>query len=165
MSPADSDDDRHPPDPAGPSDSFEEIVAGWRAEGAVPHWPDERPGGLPVRAGPARPEPAVPESPPSFEQPRDTGDVDDILDPDDHFVPPEPPPMPRVGRTALVGVMLLAVGLLLVIAPEVVGIADGTGLTLGLLTLAGGLGWLVFRSWSSDPPPGDGDGVDDGAVL
>lgn len=163
MSPADSDDDRQPVGPSDSSDSFEEIVAGWRAEGAVPHWPDERPGGVPTRASLVRPEPGSPGPPRSSSG--ESRDTDEDLDPDDHFVPPEPPPIPRIGRAAAVGVALLGVGLLLVIAPELVGIADGTGLTLGLLTLAGGLGWLVLRSWSSDPPPGDGDGEDDGAVL
>jgi hypothetical protein len=37
-------------------------------------------------------------------------------------------------------------------------------LTLGLLTVAGGLGWLVLGSWASDPPD-DEYNDDDGAVF
>ena len=36
----------------------------------------------------------------------------------DHFVPPEPPPLPRIGPPALVGFTLLALGLTLVTAPD-----------------------------------------------
>ena len=81
---------------------------------------------------------------------------------DDHFVPPDPPPIPPLGQVAAVGVALLALGVLLVVAPDLLGLSESAGLTLGLVTLAGGLGWLVLRSWSTDPPD-DVDRVDDGA--
>ena len=63
----------------------------------------------------------------------------------DHFVPPEPPPLPRLGPPAAVGITLLVLGLTLVIAPGVVGVSNVYGLPLGLLALASGLGWLVLR--------------------
>lgn len=170
MSPANPHDDRQPADSGGMPDTFEEIVAGWRAEGAVPRWPRDRPGGgYPGQAELGRPDAAGPEIDgteirrPEFRRPAPPRSDEPDSD-DDHFVPPEPPPMPRPGRAAAAGLGLLAAGLLLVVAPEVLGIADSVGLTLGLLTLAGGLGWLVLRSWTSDPG-GDGDGQDDGAVF
>ncbi|MGH3615060.1 MAG: hypothetical protein ACRDRK_21195, partial [Pseudonocardia sp.] len=84
---------------------------------------------------------------------------------EDHFVPPEPPPLPRLGPPALVGLTLLGLGLVLVTSPNWVGVPASYGLPLGLLTLAAGLGWLVLRLWPDPPPCGDGDGEDDGAVL
>ncbi|WP_214368527.1 DUF308 domain-containing protein [Pseudonocardia sp. H11422] len=149
------------PDPTG--DDFDRIVADWRREGQVPQWPDDDriPGHDPdidERAPEDRPR--AEERPPG--PPRA---VAPIAEEDDHFVPPEPPPLPRLGPPALVGLTLLALGLLLCIAPGVVGVSSVYGLPLGLLTLAAGLGWLVLRLWPSNPRPGDGDGEDDGAVL
>ena len=45
----------------------------------------------------------------------------------EHFVPPEPPPLPRIGPPAAVGITLLVLGLTLVIAPGVVGVSNATG--------------------------------------
>lgn len=84
---------------------------------------------------------------------------------DDHFVPPEPPPLPRLGPPAVVGLVLLVLGLVLVSTPTWVGVPPVYGLPLGLLSLASGLGWLVLRLWPS-PPDDDGPGGDDdGAVI
>ena len=82
----------------------------------------------------------------------------------EHFVPPEPPPLPRIGppargRDAPCSCWACA----LVIAPGVVGVSNVYGLPLGLLTLAAGLGWLVLRLWPA--PPDERDGDDDGAQL
>lgn len=132
------------------AESFEEIVAGWQREGRVPEWPGERSdlAGGPIAARPAaQPGPTTPAGH------------------DEHFVPPEPPPLPRIGPPAVVGLALLAFGLILLIAPSVLGVTSDLGLPLGLLGLASGLGWLVLRLWPSPPPAGDGDGEDDGAVL
>ncbi|WP_300018667.1 hypothetical protein [Pseudonocardia sp.] len=117
-------------------DGFEAIVSGLRGEGGLPEWPDD---------GVVRPYAPAP-------APAD----------DDHFVPPEPPPLPRIGPPAAVGLGLLLLGFVLVAAPGWVGVSASYGLPLGLLTLAAGLGWLVLRLWPSPPGPGDRD---DGAVL
>lgn len=136
-------DDRPQPDGGPTPDGFEAIVAGWRSEGQVPAWPDEHPGA-------ARSEPAPVRRP---------------LD-EEHFVPPEPPPLPPIGLPAVVGLVLLGLGLVLLVAPGWVGVPTPYGLPLGLVGLASGLGWLVLRLWP-DPPshrPRRDDG-DDGAVL
>jgi hypothetical protein len=126
-----------------PPDEFEAIVARWRSEGAVPEWPrDERPAA-------AVHEPRPPAPPPEEE----------------HFVPPEPPPLPRLGPPALVGLSLLALGLVLVVSPNWVGVPATYGLPLGLVALAAGLGWLVLRLWPDPPERIDDDPDDDGAVL
>jgi hypothetical protein len=158
------------------SAAFDEIVAAWRAEGQVPIWPVDTLGGTTRHSPPAlgsdRPvsRPGDHPMPPAADGPAPGRH---LLPPrsyvplpaeDDHFVPPEPPPLPRIGRTAAVGMGLIALGLTLLLAPGLLGVAESVGLTLGLLTVAGGLGWLVLGSWSSDPPADDYDD-DDGAVF
>ncbi|MGE3287977.1 MAG: hypothetical protein AB7J32_18030 [Pseudonocardia sp.] len=178
------------PDPA---DEFERIVAGWRRERSVPSWPDEFPtdtaapgtdtadtdtdtadtaadtdGDRDGRHGPTaggRGPGADPaglserEAPPGFDCPGDAA-VDG-----DHFVPPDPPPLPPVGPPFMVGVGLLLLGIVLITVPWWIGVPDVYGLPLGLVTLAAGLGWLVLRLWPDPPTHDDGHGPDDGAVL
>jgi len=90
---------------------------------------------------------------------------------DEHFVPPEPPPLPRMGPPILVGLTLILLGLVLVTFPGWVGVPQVYGLPLGLVAIAAGLGWLVLRLWPDPddvPPPlylDDPDDPDGGAVL
>ncbi len=120
-------------------DGFDAIVSGLRDEGTMPEWPAD---------GVVRPTDLLP----AVETPVE----------DDHFVPPEPPPLPRIGPPAAVGLVLLLLGFVLVASPGWLGVSSSYGLPLGLLTLAAGLGWLVLRLWPTPPGPGDGD---DGAVV
>ncbi len=164
---------REPGEPPDPVDEFDQIVSGWRREKSVPAWPDE-----PDR--PDRPdepdesdrcdEPDRPDRPDRCDEPTRQCPTDDeptgaCATDEGHFTPPEPPPLPRLGPPGLVGLSLLALGLVLVTAPWWVGVPDVYGMPLGLLTLAMGLGWLVLRLWPDASPRGDGDGEDDGAVL
>jgi hypothetical protein len=86
---------------------------------------------------------------------------------DDHFVPPEPPPLPPMGPPIVIGLVLIVLGLLLIIRPTWIGLGSIYGLPLGLLSLAAGLSWLVLRLWNGgrSEETADGDGPDDGAVL
>jgi hypothetical protein len=175
---------RRPELPADVDAAFASIVADWAADGA-PRWPDEAPdvpeaprpadgpssglgtatppGGqpgtrdVPGRQAPRpgsgpRIDPPVPEarrSPPS--RPPE----------DEHFVPPEPPPLPKLGLSSLLGIGLLIVGVVLLAVPGLLGGPIGLGIVPGLLAMTAGLGWLVFglrRGRASD-------GGDDGAVL
>jgi hypothetical protein len=92
-------------------------------------------------------------------------------EPDEHFVPPEPPPLPRMGPPILIGLTLIGLGLVLVTFPGWVGVPQVYGLPLGLVAIAAGLGWLVLRLWPDPddvPPPlylDDPDDPDGGAVL
>jgi hypothetical protein len=154
-------DERPQPDGAAP-DEFEAIVALWRNEGDVPEWPDDEapkagtaPADLDEPTAPA-PQPAPPMPPRSYSPP--------TLPEDEHFIPPDPPPLPRLGPPAFVGLTLMALGLVLVVAPGWLGVSDPYGLPLGLVGLAAGLGWLVLRLWP-DPPDRTDDGDDDGAVI
>lgn len=189
MSPADPEDRDdsagYPADSAAVSAAFEDIIAAWRAEGEVPDWPaDTMPGGrqhpTPVVSDPESPGPPPGDHPglpgdhttpvsdgrpatPSY-RPPPPRPYAPVPPEDDHFIPPEPPPLPRIGRAAAIGMGLIAVGLTLLLAPGLLGVAESVGLTLGLLTVAGGLGWLVLGSWASDPPIDPYDD-DDGAVF
>lgn len=142
-----------------PADEFDRIVAGWRREKSVPSWPDDV-DATPQEATEPRPEP----TPAAPRAPAPADPAEDAAHDGDHFIPPEPPPLPPVGPPALVGLGLLALGLVLVTVPWWIGVPQTYGLPLGLVTLAGGLGWLVLRLWP-DPPTRDGDGGDDGARL
>ncbi len=135
-------DERAQPDGAPADAQFEAIVAGWRREGRVPSWPDDDRG----LASLFEPAPAAgPE--------------------EEHFVPPEPPPLPPIGPPAMVGIALLGLGLLLVITPGWLGVSQTYGLPLGLVGIAAGLGWLVLRLWPDPPDTGNSPRSDDGAVL
>jgi hypothetical protein len=181
-------DERAQPEGGAAPDEFDAIVALWRREGDVPQWPDgqgpdgqgpdgqgpdvERPdngakGGTPDTAAPAgSDEPAPPARPP---RPRSATSPPfrphAPLPEDEHFVPPEPPPLPRLGPPAFVGLTLIVLGLVLVVAPGWLGIAEPYGLPLGLVGLAAGLGWLVLRLWPDPPDRGQDDDGDDGAVI
>jgi len=150
--------------------TFDEIISGWIAEGTVPTWPD----GVPLApetkvtdvtnatdvapsVAPPPPPPPVTRAPAPPPRPVEVPAVDE------HFIPPDPPPMPRIGVTASIGLALLSFGIVLLALPAVLGQNSALGLPLGLVSLALGLGWLVLRSWPSVPAE-DGDG-DDGAVL
>lgn len=90
---------------------------------------------------------------------------------EEHYVPPEPPPLPRMGPPIIVGLTLIGLGLVLVSFPGWVGVPQVYGLPLGLVAIAAGLGWLVLRLWPDPddvPPPlylDDPDDPDGGAVL
>jgi hypothetical protein len=155
-------DERAQPDGAAP-DEFEAIVALWRREGHVPQWPDDASDGAGAPAGVDEPAPAAPAPPQQPRSPAPPPEPAPAAD-DEHFVPPEPPPLPRLGPPALVGLALIVIGLVLVVAPGWLGVADPYGLPLGLVGLAAGLGWLVLRLWP-DPPDRSDDGDDDGAVV
>lgn len=158
----------------GPIDEFEAIVAGWRREGGVPEWPVDHPTEpLTPTEPPTRPHRIVPPRalPSSATVPTPTVDETQPLertpavDADEHFVPPEPPPLPRIGPPALIGGVLLLVGLVLAVAPGWLGASEQYGLPLGLICLAAGLGWMVLRLWPDSATGEDRDADDDGAVV
>ena len=84
---------------------------------------------------------------------------------DEHFVPPEPPPLPPIGPPVMVGLALVGAGLLLLVSPGWLGVSDTYGLPLGLVGIAAGLGWLVLRLWPDPPDAGERPRPDNGAVL
>ncbi|MET3805002.1 hypothetical protein ABIB25_002002 [Nakamurella sp. UYEF19] len=84
---------------------------------------------------------------------------------DAHFIPPEPPPVPKPRRRTVVALIFLALGLVMLIRPSLVEVAPDVVLFLGIGCLIGGFGMLIhgLRPRASDPD--DADGWDDGARL
>jgi hypothetical protein len=63
---------------------------------------------------------------------------------EDHFDPPEPPPLPTPRPRTVGGVLALAVGILLLAAPNVLDLGERVATPLGLLAVTAGVGWLVI---------------------
>lgn len=134
-------------DPARADAAFDEIVAGWRAEPDAPRWPgdaESEAADVTPRSGNGGRVPA--------EQPAE----------EEHFEPPDPPPMPTLRPRTVGGLLLIVLGGLLLFAPGLATISERIGTPLGLLTLAGGIGWLVLGLRSGPPPD---SGWDDGAQI
>jgi|GEM_PF-3027916 hypothetical protein len=80
--------------------------------------------------------------------------LDPLDDDDEHYVPPEPPPLPRPSRAMLVVALFFVIGLVLLIAPGLVGMTPVLGTPLGILALAAGLGLALLRARDDNRPPG-----------
>lgn len=154
VSQAEHEDDGRAADSSARATAFDEIVAGWVAEGSVPKWPE----GLTDDDT----APATPAQRPAPTEPMAAVDRGAGADDEEHYVPPEPPPLPRLRASTSIGLALLGLGLVLLVVPGLLGSSASLAFPLGLVSLAMGLGWLVLRAWPSKP---DDDGHDDGAVL
>lgn len=138
--------DRRDADSSKDADAaFAGIIASWRAEPDAPRWPTEEHAAEQVAAG---------EDPIPGKRRPDDGD-------EDHFEPPEPPPLPVPGPRTLGGLLLIAVGVLLLVRPSMLSLGESVGLPLGLLAVTAGIGWLVLGLRGGPPP----EGWDDGARL
>lgn len=80
---------------------------------------------------------------------------------DDHFTPPEPPPLPRLRPATLGAVLMMIAGLSLIVFPTLLVIDTQLTMVLGLMLLGGGAVTLVSRLRAHDD---DLDGPN-GAVL
>jgi hypothetical protein len=181
---------RRPELPADVDAAFASIVADWAADGS-PQWPDDTasgddgrprardddgpssglgtqtpPGGRPTtRDVPGRQAPR-PGAGPHIDPPVPEARRNPPARPaeDEHFVPPEPPPLPKLGLSSLLGIGLLVVGVVLLAVPGLLGGPIGLGIVPGLLAMTAGLGWLVF-GLRRGRDHGDAAGPDDGAIL
>jgi hypothetical protein len=89
------------------------------------------------------------------------GDLDDVEDEDEHFVPPPPPPIPRPAvATAMAAVMTL-LGILVMAFGSSIGLPADLQLPLGVVLVLFGAGMLIMRL--REEPWDDSD--DDGAVV
>ncbi|NIH88074.1 hypothetical protein [Amycolatopsis granulosa] len=150
------------PDPDDVDATFAAIVADLRAEGVglVDDVETER---APARSEPDKP--AEPEKPAAEANWRTGGTPweDTVLGDDpagssdeEHYVPPEPPPLPRPGKGAFVVLLFFLAGLLLLIAPGVVGVSTTVATPLGILAVAIAIALLLLRVKQG---PTDGDGA------
>jgi len=166
---------RRPGGSDGPEDvdaAFAEIVADLEREGlgASVVEDDERLGPLGFRSGTAdRAEPAdleatdpSPTDPTGWRVPNIAWEDAVAAEEDAHYVPPEPPPLPRLRPATLFGILLMAIGVLLLAGPSLIGLAPRIATPLALVALAAGIGWLILRMRQGPPP---NSGWDDGAQL
>lgn len=149
---------RHPEDGPGDADvdrAFREIVAGLRGPSApsVGPAPGARPASSGVNPPPVLPSHRAPGTPEgmatdhrSYEPPEE----------EDHFVPPEPPPLPA-GDLHFWGIVIgLVVGPLLVVLSAVVPVLGRGWTTVGVLLAVAGFVLLVLRQ-PRRYRPDDGD--------
>jgi hypothetical protein len=144
---------RRPGGSDGPDDvdaAFAEIVAGLEREGIGSSVVEDDP-----------PLPPAPDEPTGWRVPDVTWVEAVEAEEDGHFVPPEPPPLPRLRTGTLFGILLLAIGVLLLAGPQLIGLAPRVATPLSLVSLAAGIGWLVLRA-RNGPPDSDRD---DGAQV
>ena len=138
---------------------------------ALPREPPTNPTGLPglpVLGGP----PTMPDQPPTgppWEEP-EAAPVPRRLPPaqppveDDHFVPPVPPPLPRIDPATKLAWLALFGGPLYLLISTAAGVAiSGLSAFLAVAAFVGGFVVLVLRMDSGRPPDSGSD--DDGAVV
>jgi hypothetical protein len=75
---------------------------------------------------------------------------------DEHYVPPEPPPLPRLRPMTITALVLVIAAILLLIAPSIVGLDARIGVPIALLSLVCGFG-LFFLRLRRSPTDADGD--------
>lgn len=150
----------------GPEDidaTFAEIVAGLRAEGVglVPEdTKAEAETGTTEKASNEQEPPERGTSPgwrgggTEWDTTIFSGDPAEEAD-EEHFVPPEPPPLPKLRKGAFLVLLLFLVGLFLLIAPNLLGIGPIQGTPLGILALATGIALLLLRVRQGPPPGAD----------
>ncbi len=146
----------------GPEDidaAFAEIVAGLEQE--APRWPEgPDPGSsAPVDRGPNTSGTAGSTStnPRDWTPPNDES-TDWDEDDEGHFEPPEPPPLPTPRAGTVGGFALIGLGLVLLLVPGLAGAGATFALPIGLISISGGICWLLFRL-RQGPPPAEDDGA------
>ncbi len=169
----------------GPEDvdaTFAEIVADLRAEGVglFPEGELEKPAGKATekaekaetaekpekaeRSSEKAPRPETSEAEPepgwrgggtSWDKTLFEGDPAGLSDDEGHFVPPEPPPLPRPRKGAFIVLLFFLLGLLLLIAPTLIGMGTRLGTPLGILALATAIALLLLRVRQGPPPGAD----------
>jgi hypothetical protein len=70
---------------------------------------------------------------------------DEVWLDEDHYVPPEPPPLPRLAAPTIVAMTVLALSILVLGLGGQLGLANGLTLVLGLVGLVLGVGILLSR--------------------
>lgn len=80
----------------------------------------------------------------------------------EHYVPPDPPPLPRLRAGTIVALLLAVIGIFLLVAPGLIGLTPMISAPIALILLATALGLLLLRIRSGPPPGADGD---DGAQV
>ncbi|MFL6141203.1 MAG: hypothetical protein ACJ72N_04925 [Labedaea sp.] len=74
---------------------------------------------------------------------------------EEHYVPPEPPPLPRLRPITVLALVLVVAGVLLLAAPGIIGLDPRVATPISLLALVCGFGLLFLRMRRTPPDPGD----------
>ena len=82
----------------------------------------------------------------------------------EHYVPPEPPPLPKLRRQTVAALVLLAVGITMVAWPAI-PVEATFRIVLGALLIAGACGVFLALMRRHHADPQSGTGWDDGARL
>jgi hypothetical protein len=81
---------------------------------------------------------------------------------EEHYVPPEPPPLPKLRPLTIVALALIVIGVLLLIIPTLIGLDARIATPIALLSITCGGGMLLLRIRQN---PKDPNGRDDGAQI
>ena len=81
---------------------------------------------------------------------------------EEHYVPPEPPPLPKLRPLTIVALVLIVVGVVLLIIPTLIGLDARIATPIALLSITSGGGMLLLRARHT---PQDPDARDDGAQI
>jgi len=78
---------------------------------------------------------------------------------DEHYVPPEPPPLPRLRPVTILALILIVAGVLLLVAPSLIGLDPRIGTPISLLALVCGFGLLFLRIRRTPPDTENDNGA------
>jgi hypothetical protein len=81
---------------------------------------------------------------------------------EEHYVPPEPPPLPKLRPLTVVALALIVIGVVLLIIPTLIGLDARIATPIALLSITSGGGMLLLRARQN---PKDSNGRDDGAQI
>lgn len=153
-----------PDDRAREDELFRQIVAGFAEEATdpVPRWPVTEDADSPADS----PEPT--ELPAPAAAPTAETGLPDWVEPaalpdEGHFVPPEPPRLPRPRLRTGIGVLVLLLGLAALFLPFQVGLDDSSGSLLLAMMVTGAGAYLLITSLRDAPE--EDDDPDGGAVV
>ena len=81
---------------------------------------------------------------------------------EEHYVPPEPPPLPKLRPLTVVALVLIVIGVVLLIVPTLIGLDARIATPIALLSVTCGGGMLLLRARQHPKDPG---ARDDGAQI
>ncbi|GAB1514262.1 hypothetical protein [Actinophytocola sp. KF-1] len=143
--------------------AFAEIVADLEREGVGRTLPDlnEPPDepDTPTAPTPAQPRPAEPQQ--AWRGHDADWDWSWGTD-EEHYVPPEPPPLPKLRPLTIVALVLIVLGVVLLIIPTVIGLDARIATPIALLSITCGGAMLLLRARHTPKNP---DARDDGAQI
>ena len=88
---------------------------------------------------------------------------DDLDEDDEGYVPPAPPPLPRISPASVLAVLSIIAGFVVFFNPDLLPIPGAVAMTLAFLAILGGFVGLIWRLRSGDDD--DDWDPDDGAVV